>query len=112
MSPIISKSETIRALLQEYIRGYRQNAPDGLLLKRVLELLPHVNDPEELRPIAEHAWDDFLGVDVLVLIQVLRRWLELDPSNKEAMRHLGSYLLCHGPDWDGEGRQLLEEAKS
>jgi hypothetical protein len=102
------------ALLSEYAKGFWQNTPDESLLVKVRELLPKTSDPQEFHGVAQRLWDEYLcsGIDVLLMIDVLRRWLEIEPDSKEAKEALGTWLLLHGPDWDVEGHQLLQEARS
>lgn len=114
MSPLTSRRNEIATLLSEYARGFWHDKPDESLVQRVQELLPEASDPQEFRAVANRLWDEYLcgGIDVLLLIQVLRRWLEVEPESKEAKQALGSWLLLHGPDWDDEGNRLLREARS
>ncbi len=112
MSQPTSRPNELAGLLTKYADGFAKNAADQALLEEVLRRLPQTNDPNELRWIADRAWDEYYCVDVDVMVPLLRRWLELDPNSKEAKRALGGYLLAHGPDWDEEGNQLLQEANS
>ncbi len=112
MSQLTTSSKKIATVLTEYARRFSRNEAGSALLEQVVQLLPQTTDPEEFRTIAPHLWDEYFCVDAEVMIQVLRRWLEIEPSSKEAKRVLGSYLLAHGPDWDDEGTRLLAEASS
>lgn len=112
MSQLTTSSRPIAELLTQYARGFAQNVPEEALLAKVDELLPSASNADEFREIAGRVWDEYFGVDVDLMIRVLRRWRELEPSSKEAKFALGSYLLCHGPDWDDEGNRLLQEAGS
>ena len=53
--------------------------------------------------------DDYLPV--LAKIILMRRLVELERTEKN-LRQLAIYLLLHGPIWDNEANQLLEEADS
>jgi len=100
-------------LLIKYADEFNQGAPpDPTLLEEVRNKLPEVSDPREFQRIASDLWDRFFCVDVDLMIEVLRRWLEIEPGSTEAQRALGSYLLAHGPDWDEEGHRLLAQANS
>lgn len=114
MSPPTSKRSDLAGLLSEYVRGFEQSQPDDSLLQKVQELLPQTNDPQEFRAVADRLWDEYLcgGIEVELMIRVLRRWLEVEPEGKEVKRALGTWLLLHGPDWDDEGNRLLQEAGS
>ena len=99
------------ALLDEYVERFNAGTVDSFVKSAVLDALEKQASPEVFRVISIDIWEKYSVVDVNLAIQVLRKWLHLEPSSQEAKRTLGSYLLAHGPDWDQEGRALLEAAQ-
>jgi hypothetical protein len=110
MSQPITKAKGLAHLLDQYSENfYKLGASDEALLKDILNQVPLTNDPEEFRLIANQVWDKYFCVDAEVVAKILRRWLEIEPHNKEARVALANYLLAHGLDWDEEANQLLHD---
>jgi len=112
MSQPTMQTRTLGRLLDQYSDDFdKLGSSNETLVKDILNQVPLTNDSEELRLIAGQIWDKYFCVDPEVMIKILRRWLEIQPDNKEAKLALGNYLLAHGPDWDEEANQLLQDAK-
>jgi hypothetical protein len=110
MSQPTTQAKVLGRLLDEYSENFNKlGASDEALLKDILNQVPLTNDPEEFRLIANQVWDKYFCVDAEVMTKILRRWLEIQPHDKEARVALANYLLAHGPDWDEEANQLLHE---
>ena len=96
-------------LLDEWVIRFEQGFLDDAFRERIQACVVVENDPHVFQQIAENMWDAYSCIDVEIMIEILRRWLALEPNSHSAKHHLGSYLLCHGPDWDDEAKSLLEE---
>jgi hypothetical protein len=111
MSQPTTHLRALANLLDQYSETFDKHGnSDEALLKDILHQVPLTDDPEEFHLIANQVWDKYFCVDPKVMAKILRRWLEIQPHNKEARVALGNYLLAHGPDWDEEANQLLHEA--
>jgi len=99
-------------LLDAYAETFHQGSADDSLLTELDSLLLTLQDPGEFPIVWERAWDEYSCVPVDNMIRILRRWLEINPRSRVARLSLGSYLLAHGPDWDEEARELLDEETS
>lgn len=104
-------SLTLICLLDSYVDKLNEDSLNDECKNAVLAALADEENREVLSQIAADVWDKYSCVDVEVVISILRRWVAIEPDSTEAKRTLGSYLLTHGPDWDAEGRALLERSR-
>ena len=101
-------SSPLTRLLDDYVDKFGEDSLDDQFKKHILAALPDEDDPKVLGQIAADVWDKYSCVDVELVISILRRWSAIEPDSADAKRTLGSYMLAHGPDWDDEGKALLE----
>jgi hypothetical protein len=97
--------------LNAYVRHYTAGTITGVVKSSVMDAMNQEQRQSVYAEIAEKIWDLYSVIDVDLAVLILRKWLSIDPGSREARRALGSYLLAHGPDWDQEGYQLLEDAQ-
>ncbi len=100
------------AALDRYVRAFQWGSVPANLESEVRTIALIEDDASVFKQIVPELWDRYFSVDVELMIDILRRWLEVDPESCEAKHVLGSYLLAHGPDWDEEGERLIDEAKN
>ncbi|MEZ5944623.1 MAG: hypothetical protein R3C18_24815 [Planctomycetaceae bacterium] len=106
----ISKPALIAAL-DKYVRAFRWGSLSASLESEIRLLVTEESNATVFEQIVPGLWDRYLCVDVDLMIDILRRWLEVAPGSCAAKHMLGSYLLAHGPDWDEEAEKLIDEAK-